>query len=83
MGVIPLVANAHAKAVGFEKIRGMGTGLPIAAKLQILEETARDMTTADSRAKRANGTLITAAASRIRGGARRLISAEWEFIGCP
>lgn len=47
MGLIPLVANAHAKAIGFEKIHGLGGNLPRSAKVEILETTAREMTAAD------------------------------------
>src|SRR3954452_15255769 len=44
---------------------------------------SRYATIAERRAKRAIGTLITAAASRTRGGARRLISALCESICDP
>lgn len=41
-----MIANGHAKAVGAEMMRGMGSNVPLSAKLEAIEKTARDMTTA-------------------------------------
>ncbi len=47
MGYLPLVANAHIKAIVFERIRALGPNVPMSAKIVVIEEIAREMARAD------------------------------------